>query len=655
MSKLDIIVTHYDEPWEICRPFFDMIEHQTSILYEDFTVTLVQDGKETSLPWIQLLKQYSFKTNILTIPHSGPAAARNTGIKYTSAEWILFCDIDDRFNDCCALAMILSQLPQRDYDIIWGRMIAEELWNGEGRFLQKNDSPNYYNTDCKFYRREFLEENRIKFEMNVPMHYQQMFNDLVLEIVKPFRVVMLTIDFYMYIKTHRVGSMRQPMEKMREMLSTRIKRDWLLAMTYRKRGMQFAYQKKIAFIVCLEYFRIFRPDAEETQTPFSDEFLEFYRAHRNILKQVPQVELDVIKEAAETETMSLIQAIYNEHKVEYYLANDTLSFDEWLETVEAALDGKNDDVLPITGRKETERKVMEDREPVVISNNPYMIRGEAYDGARQISEDPGQQITAQEKTAPAPEREPRVVVYCGTYNTYLNMATSAKSLLWHTKVDKIYFLIEDDTFPYDLPGDGIIECINVKDQKWFPSTGPNYNNSWSYMCMMRAAFTKLIPYDKILSLDIDVVIQEDIGCLWDYDLTNYYLAGVAEPQRQKSTADPLYINFGVVMMNLAKIRADGIDDQIITALNRDKFGCPEQDAFNKFCAWHILQLPNDYNATVHSHITGEYERERIIHYAGIKFWRHYGQVKEYANKTWEEVIVQQDNIARREEKQHETR
>ena len=227
----------------------------------------------------------------------------------------------------------------------------------------------------------------------------------------------------------------------------------------------------------------------------------------------------------------------------------------------------------------------------------------------------------------------------------MNMMTSAKSLLWHTPMDKIYFLIEDDVFPYELPDNGIIECINVKDQQFFPVTGPNYHNSWSYMCMMRAVFTKLIPYDKVLSLDNDVVINEDLSTLFDdYDMSDYYLAGVIEPQRQHSAKDPIYINFGVVIMNLAKIRQDHIDDAVIESLNTIKHGCPEQDAFNKFCAWHILQLPNDYNATVHSHLTGEYETERITPYAGIRFWRHYGAVKEYGNRPWQLVMERQQHI-----------
>ena len=56
----------------------------------------------------------------------------------------------------------------------------------------------------------------------------------------------------------------------------------------------------------------------------------------------------------------------------------------------------------------------------------------------------------------------KAAVYAGTRNVYNRMLSPAKSLLMHSNVDKIYFLIEDDDFPYDLPKE--IECINVSNQ-----------------------------------------------------------------------------------------------------------------------------------------------------------------------------------------------
>ena len=107
------------------------------------------------------------------------------------------------------------------------------------------------------------------------------------------------------------------------------------------------------------------------------------------------------------------------------------------------------------------------------------------------------------------------------------MLTAAKSLLMYSNVEKIYFLIEDDIFPYELPQE--IECMNISNQTYFPSDGPNFNNVCTYMVLIRAAYTKIFPdLDRILSIDMDTVVNENISDLWDLDLTNYYLAAVEE-------------------------------------------------------------------------------------------------------------------------------
>lgn len=57
------------------------------------------------------------------------------------------------------------------------------------------------------------------------------------------------------------------------------------------------------------------------------------------------------------------------------------------------------------------------------------------------------------------ENNMRAAIYSGTRNIYEKMLPSMKSLLMHSNVEKIYFLIEDDEFPYELPPE--VECINV--------------------------------------------------------------------------------------------------------------------------------------------------------------------------------------------------
>ena len=139
----------------------------------------------------------------------------------------------------------------------------------------------------------------------------------------------------------------------------------------------------------------------------------------------------------------------------------------------------------------------------------------------------------------------RAAVYAGTRNVYQDMIPSMKSLLIHSNVEKIYFLIEDDEFPYELPPE--VECINVKNQQWFNIENcPQMNNRCSYMVLLRVVFCQIFPHlDRILTIDNDTIVRENISELWDLDLDNYYIAGCLEPQ--KSTETFTYINMGVAM------------------------------------------------------------------------------------------------------------
>ena len=219
----------------------------------------------------------------------------------------------------------------------------------------------------------------------------------------------------------------------------------------------------------------------------------------------------------------------------------------------------------------------------------------------------------------------KAAVYCGTRNIYKHMIPSMKSLLKYSNVEKIYFLIEDDQFPYELPPE--VECINVSNQQWFPSDGPNYTSKWSYMILLRAALTKLFPHlDKILSLDCDTLIQNNISELWDLSLDDYYFAAVREPE--KSTEKFTYINAGVMVFNLKKIREEHQDEKYIENLNNCFRYYPEQECFSALSQGKILELPSKYNLSCVSTTSTE---EKIIHFAAYKQWHTLKIVQEYEN------------------------
>ena len=607
-TLLDIIMTHYNEPWEIGKPFFDMLSHQRIADIEKVNIVLVQDGKEGALDWKNLLSQYNFHVSVVTIDHAGTASARNAGMQYAKSEWITFIDFDDMLSDVCSLNLILNLFPTDECDIIWGKYVVEMIWRKGLPYLQTVDVPNFINTIGKLYRRDFLINKNIKFDTALEYTYDYAFNAVCLTETPPFRIKTLTTEIYPFMKTYRRGSLHATEDYYRKAGTRLFEANIRIANTLRERGYHDEYVKFLAKALCFAYYSIYSPDTGDYPGISDNAVKAFLDKYRNEVMSVPDTDMEVMLDEAQTTIMNVIQRLYNEYKhLEYYIINDSISFKDWVKK---------------------------------IDGTPSI--------AGHIQEAPKEnKIHALPKLMQQQKRQPRVVVYCGTPNVYKDMVTSCKSMLVNTPIDKVYFLTEDDVFPEDLPD--IVETINVRDQKYFPEGGPNFDNAWTYMCMMRAAYPEIFrDYSKILSLDIDIIIDDNVSDLWDYDLTDYFLAGVPEKQRQKTEEDPLYVNFGVVMMNLDKLRAENKQQEIIDVLNTRKVDCPEQTAYNEACAYHILELPPEFNSTVYSHITGRAERERILHYAGQTFWKHYSNVKHYADMPWEQVMKEQNALKERE-------
>lgn len=224
----------------------------------------------------------------------------------------------------------------------------------------------------------------------------------------------------------------------------------------------------------------------------------------------------------------------------------------------------------------------------------------------------------------------KAAVYAGTKNLYSDMVTAAKSLAKNSGVDIIYFLIESDKFPHYIPS--YVKVINVSDQTYFPSGGPNVYKLWTYMTLMRCVLTKYFSeLDKILWLDVDTVVQDNIDELWDLDMSDYYFAGCPEPK--KSIEQP-YINAGVMMINLKKLREDKMDDALIDALNTKTYEFADQDCINDICQNKILLIPSTYNANDY---TEPCKDPKIRHFAAEKNWREKTILYQYRNKNWNEM------------------
>ena len=215
-----------------------------------------------------------------------------------------------------------------------------------------------------------------------------------------------------------------------------------------------------------------------------------------------------------------------------------------------------------------------------------------------------------------------VVAMCLTRNWYIYIATELYALFKHNNVKKLYLFIEDDKI--DFINDDRIEFINInKTKEYITNESPNYNTQYSKLSYVRCYFSKLLKEDKILYIDADAIVIDNIEELWNIDLKDNVLAGVKEPgewSRHLGTydMDNNYINTGVLLMDLKKIRDEKLDDSMIYLLNHNKYYFPDQDVINLVCRNRIKYIRNIYNST---ETTGFVDNAKIVHYIrGRKGW-----------------------------------
>ena len=214
------------------------------------------------------------------------------------------------------------------------------------------------------------------------------------------------------------------------------------------------------------------------------------------------------------------------------------------------------------------------------------------------------------------------IAMCCTRNWYIYLATELYALFKHNKVKKVYLFIEDDNIPYIT--DKRVEFININNLKeYITKESPNYNTQYSKMSYIRCYFSKILNEDKILYLDADAIVVDNIEELWNIELEDNVIAGVHEfgdwdNHLWTYGLNDTYINSGVLLMDLKKIKEERLDDSRIYLLNHNKYAFPDQDVINLVCRNRIKQLSNIYNST---ETTGIVENAKIIHYIrGNKGW-----------------------------------
>ena len=137
--------------------------------------------------------------------------------------------------------------------------------------------------------------------------------------------------------------------------------------------------------------------------------------------------------------------------------------------------------------------------------------------------------------------------------------------------------------------------------------------------------------DKILYLDIDMMIGDDISKLYNIDIDGYEYAAVREKYGSKIIR-PDYINAGMLLLNMKKIRETGLLEKARALIKTKKMLFADQDAIFRSTTKKKI-LPRKYNEQ--SKFNGK--NTVICHFCKRLLWRPFPHTENYKQWNVEEV------------------
>ena len=176
----------------------------------------------------------------------------------------------------------------------------------------------------------------------------------------------------------------------------------------------------------------------------------------------------------------------------------------------------------------------------------------------------------------------------------------------------------------------------------------NMNTRFTPYCMLRLFADKVneLP-DRLLYLDNDVVFCGDISALYDTDMGGAEIAGVLDYYGshffRKSILKRDYLNSGVLLLDLKKIRQSGLFEKCRQMCKEKKMFMPDQSALNKLAEKKILprrfnEQRKDKDDTLVRHFTTTFRFSPYIHTVTVKPWDVAGLHSKLKTNEYDEVI-----------------
>ena len=145
----------------------------------------------------------------ICLPKGGVSAARNHGIDISEAKWVNFSDCDDCYSSIFSLYTIFNVLKTNEtFDLLWS-----PFWmTKDGRLKMFNEYNGIF-IHNKYYRRSFLNEQKIRFCDKLHMSEDSAFNAIVEARIGYGRIGRINVKEPLYCWCRREGSVTMQPDK----------------------------------------------------------------------------------------------------------------------------------------------------------------------------------------------------------------------------------------------------------------------------------------------------------------------------------------------------------------------------------------------------------------------------------------------------------
>jgi len=176
--KLQILVPQYEETDEIVKPLLDSIALQQNVdLKNDVGVIITNDGTDVHLS-DELINGYPFKIDYYLNDHKGVSATRNACLDQATADYVMFCDADDMFYNMCGMWILFREMDINQFDALMSSFIEETRDPSNNGIVYVNHDQDSTFVHGKVYRRQYLIDNKIRWNDKLTIHEDSYFNCL---------------------------------------------------------------------------------------------------------------------------------------------------------------------------------------------------------------------------------------------------------------------------------------------------------------------------------------------------------------------------------------------------------------------------------------------------------------------------------------------